>query len=324
MASAANNTEREVLRAFYDGIEEFYFTKYKVRNTQTLRKEKNISLILNYEEPVASEYAVQFGTAKDRSIDHHACKALIKEKCRNIIYLETPIIGRTINEKHLYEYYRVGVNGFLNQQGMFFDLDSVDPDRLAKFRYDFALPKKIKWRDSRKGHILLLVQLPGDMSLRGQKMGEWVMDTVEVLRSMTEQQIVIRLHPAMSAKGVNEFMSDISMMMLKNHKNVRFSDGRQTSLQQDLAEAGLCVNYSSGAGVDAVLAGVPTITTDRGGMAYPVSASYADDLGDLILPSDEDIEEWLLALSHSQWSLPEMRSGKAFKNIEPILTALSQ
>lgn len=69
----------------------------------------------------------------------------------------------------------------------------------------------------------------------------------------------------------------------------------QATLLQDLAGAGLLVTHSSAAAVTATLEGVPTITSQMSA-AYNVS----------------NVEQWAGVLADNQWTLDEIKSGKAW------------
>lgn len=78
------------------------------------------------------------------------------------------------------------------------------------------------------------------------------------------------------------------------------------SLSDVLAQAGLVVTINSNAGVDAVLAGVPTISFDDRSMAWAVTGHETEDI---IRP---DRTAWAHAMAWKQWSLEEMRSGECW------------
>jgi len=88
------------------------------------------------------------------------------------------------------------------------------------------------------------------------------------------------------------------------------------SLVADLACAALCVTFNSTAGVEAVLAGVPTVTRDAGAMAWPVATH------DLTEPlARPDREAWAHALAWTQWTLDEIARGDAWESLAPIMEA---
>lgn len=320
LMSGSNNTERMVLRAFHEGLTNYYFKKYSVTDLQNLKEAADIDLILNYDQEIpACDVGVQFGTVKERSADHHLTRQSLHKNARTVVYIETPILGRVINNKNSYSYYRVGVNGYLNNQGTFYLEENLDFSRLKHLQKTEVVPLFPGWKDHRKGSILVLCQLPGDSSMRGQRMSEWLVDTVNEIRSITGRPITIRLHPAMSPKGRAEFFGEVYELIFKNHLNITWSDGVSTSLSQDLDQAGVCVAYTSGSSVDSILAGVPVIALDEGNFTWPISSHNIKDIAHPRCADKKEIGQWLHRLANSQWSRDEMSSGVVWTHLEPII-----
>ena len=318
--SGANNTERNVLRSFYYGMEKYYISKYTARHTKDLKKHHNINISINYDTEIPEcDIAVQFGTAKNRPADHHVTKKSIEKNAKQIVYIETPLLGRVINKKNKYSYYRVGVNGFLYNDGIFYNDENIDYNRINVLRNDLHIPNFTNWRDHKSGEILILLQLPGDSSLRGQKHSEWLMDTIDEIRSITDRPINVRFHPAMSDKGRAEFFSEIGPILFKNYTSITWNDGMSRSLTDDLSAADICVSYTSGSCIDAVLAGVPVISVDEGNLAYPISSHRISDILNPQLASIDEVNNWLSALANSQWSDEEMLTGKVWSHIIDII-----
>ena len=321
ITSGSNNTERNILRSFYDGIEQYFFSKFNTDTTKKLKKEHGIDLRLSYDPEIDNcDVAVQFGTVKERNIEHHITKQSIKRNSKTIVYIETPILGRLINKKNDYSFYRVGVNGFLNNDGIFYQEENLDNTRIQLIKNSGLFIKDFSgWKNHTEGGILLLLQLPGDASLRGQRHSEWFMETVEKIRKKTNRTITVRFHPAMSDKGRAEFFSEIGDLIFKNYSNIVWSNGLETSLEEEFNSTGICVSYTSGSCVDAVLAGVPVISMDEGNLAYPISSRRIDDLDSPRLATHEEIKKWLDCLSNSQWNEQEMITGQVWNHIWPIL-----
>jgi len=316
ITSGSNNTERNILRSFFEGIEKYYFSKFNVDIHKKLKKEHGIDLRLSYDPEIEKcDVAVQFGTVKDRAAEHHVTKQSIRKNATTVIYVETPILGRIIDKQNNYNFYRVGVNGFLNNDGVFYDERNIDLDRLSFLRTQIEIPVFPGWKDHIAGNILILLQLPGDASLRGQRLSEWFVDTVREIRNRTDRNISVRFHPAMSEKGRAEFFSEIYSLFFENYKNVYWQDGISSSLTDDLLSAGICVSYSSGSCVDAVLQGVPCITMDEGNLAYPISSHRLDDINIPKLANKTEIDRWLVQLANSQWSESEMISGHVWEQL---------
>ena len=320
ISSGSNNTERNILRAFFDGIEKYYFEKFKIDNYKSLKKQHGIDLRLSYDPEIEKcDVAVQFGTVKERAAEHHATKASIRKNAKSIVFVETPLLGRVIDKNNNYDFYRIGVNGFLNNDGIFYEENKVDANRIEFLKNHLDIPSFPGWKDHTKGNILILLQLPGDASLRGQRLSEWLIDTVRHIRATSERPISIRFHPAMSDKGRAEFFSEVYPLVFDNYKNIIWQNGIFKSLKDELVEAGICISYSSGSSIDAVLNGVPCITTDEGNLAYNISSHRLDNLTNPKLASHEEIKKWIDYLANSQWCENEMLTGTVWNHIIPII-----
>jgi hypothetical protein len=82
------------------------------------------------------------------------------------------------------------------------------------------------------------------------------------------------------------------------------------TLAEDLARAAVCVTWNSNAGVEAVLAGVPTVSMCKGSMAYDVTGHVIGDM--LRLPR----EDWAARLAWCQWLPEEIATGVPFWNFK--------
>tara|TARA_Y100000385_G_C13105412_1_gene647297 strand:+ start:264 stop:1298 length:1035 start_codon:yes stop_codon:yes gene_type:complete len=330
MLTGQNNGEKDVLRAYYRGLVTHFSQSVKVKeeltefNMQKYIKEIRkigVEISLDYGE-VADETAdvgIIFGSAKERENLHHRVRNSVIEKCKNYIVLETPLLARSIVKQSNHDMYRIGLNGFLSGSGEF-NNENSNGDRLSKFG-DLYIRWK-GWINNKDGNILILTQLPGDASLRGSDHGEWLLDTIEELRSITKREIRIRFHPAMSEKGHENFFGDIGKIVFKNYPNIVWSDGIARTLQEDLKEAKTCITYSSGSAIDAIAYGIPTIAVDEGNFAYHVSSKQLEAVETPALASSEEIQQWFNDLSYCQWDRAEMAQGRAWTHIWPKIVDL--
>jgi len=328
MLSGQNNGEKDILRSYYTGILNYYFeTKLKQfpneaqvsKFIKLLKDDHSIKINLNYNDYCDNEVdiAVIFGSAKDRDNLHHKVRTNVIQNAKNYIVIETPLLNRTIVKASNHSYYRIGINGFLNDQGEF------NNDNMPDIRKNFFNITPHKFKNHADGDLLILLQLPGDASLRESDHGEWLLDTVEYIRQITDRNIVIRFHPAMSEKGHENFFRNIGTIVFKNYKNIIWSDGKTKSLHNDLENAGVCITYSSGSAIDAIIAGVPTITVDAGNFGYSISSKFIDDFQSPYIPTDKERDQWLSNLAYCQWSREEMTNGDSFRHLFPRLKELS-
>jgi len=145
-------------------------------------------------------------------------------------------------------------------------------------------------------YILVMGQVAGDAAVKGLDLNAWYKSVIEIIRSVTDKPVRFRPHPLSRS-----IAPDTGIPVL---------DG---DLFDVLDGASLCVTWNSNSGVDAVMAGVPTIALDPGSMAWPVTSH------DLIVgihhPHMPDRMQWLNNLMYSQWTVDEIRSGLAWEHL---------
>ena len=244
----------------------------------------------SYTKENAPDVAVICGMYK-QSVPYSAHRGRVFEVQR---YLgkNTLVVSKGFIERD--RYYSVGWNG-LNNKADFLNT-GMGRDRLPGVRL-------APWRTGGE-YFLIAGQIPWDANLQDVNFFEWVAVTALRLQRMSGTQIVFRPHPEMQGD-----LSELYEEMVKS--NIRISDA---SMKEDLAGAKAVISYNSNLAVDAVLAGVPTITRDIGSMAWPVSGHHFEYLMDpelLHLPR----EEWLNDLSYAQWTLEEMASGATWEHL---------
>jgi hypothetical protein len=76
------------------------------------------------------------------------------------------------------------------------------------------------------------------------------------------------------------------------------------------------VNYNSGPGIQAAIAGTRPIV-DNTSLAYPVGVGYAD----IEQPYTIDRHTWLAQICHTEYTVEELRRGLWLKRISSALTA---
>jgi hypothetical protein len=329
MLTGQNNGEKDVLRAYYRGLVQFFGGMFcqgieinDVNETKTVKeiRKNGVDLSLDYGEDPGEDcdLGIIFGSAKPRDNLHHRVRNSVIEKAKNYMIIETPLLARSIVKQSNHEYYRIGLNGFLNGQGEF-NNENCNDERIKNYG---ELYQWTGWKQNANGNILILLQLPGDASLRESNHGEWLLDTIEELRKITQREIRIRFHPAMSEKGHENFFGDVGKIVFKNYPKIVWSDGIGRTLQDDLKEAKTCVTYSSGSAIDSIVYGIPTIAIDEGNFAYPISSKTLDAVEEPILADAETVNQWLQNLSYCQWNRIEMSNGRAWTHIWPKIVEL--
>lgn len=318
-ASAKYNWEREILRGWYEGIINFYGGRKDYESeTKTLKRIKNdynIDIDIEYHMRLTDcDLAIMYGGWRNRG-DVHKFRTDIAMKSPVFICNETPLVGRSTNSKH-HSWNRVGVNGFLNGEGIFFKEGNLIENRWDNLKKIFNLQKK-PWRKN-GDHIVLALQLPGDSSMKTQDLSDWAIDTVDDIRRYSNRKIVVRLHPLLSDEGFMESLPFIKKVIFNHWNNVELGKSN-TPFIEDLKNAHCIVAYSSGLSIDSVINGIPVIAIDRSNFAFEISSHLIKDIENPMMADDNIVVDWLNKLSNSQWSRDEITNGLAWSQVLPII-----
>ena len=158
----------------------------------------------------------------------------------------------------------------------------VSADRWQRFGIELA-----PWRDLGE-YVLLLEQVTGDAT--APDWADWQ-----------------RICRAVIARGYTSYCRPHPL-----------SSARAAPLAEDLARAWLAVTWSSTAAVEAVIAGVPTITFDAGSIAWPVTSHS------FMTPTyTGDRLEWLYNLAYRNWTLSELEDGSAWWHLRHGLQSVA-
>lgn len=235
-----------------------------------------------------SDVAVVFGVYKSRvPASFHRGKVIASQKAKGLttVVLETGYINRGDGPEH---HYAVGLNG-LNGRADFKNENS--PTDRAQ-----ALGVELKpWKEGE--NILLCGQVPWDASVDHIDFVDWLIKAKATIRYYTKREIVFRPHP----KAVLPPFGDCSYS--------------RRPLLEDLKDAHCVVTFNSNSAVEAVIEGTPVFAFDKGSMATKVANNSFEDIEH---PKRPDRVQWLSDLAFAQWTLDEMREGKAWEHINPL------
>jgi hypothetical protein len=323
LSSTFNNTERETLVKFYNGIKRDLWPDDALIKTKKmmaqLNKENGLrsGVELNYHEKGRGKYdlAVIMGSWKpERNSVHHGVRTAIanNEEQKPFLVVETQLVGRKVFQPNMY--HRIGMNGFLCNQGIFGPDKEYPSDRFDRLNLPYN-----GWRKNRGDKIVIAMQLPGDASMRGIDITKWAIETVGKIRAVSDRPIEIRTHPGASAKGVSTYGELYEYLAFAHHKDVHCVNGRDLPWEDHILTSWCVVTYSSGLAIDAILNGIPVIAHDSGNFAYPISDCKADKVEDPKMANEDVVQNWLNTLAYAQWSPAEMESGECWQHIKPCV-----
>lgn len=208
---------------------------------------------------------------------------LQRDAGNHYLVLERGYIGDLKNRRR---WTSAGYDG-LNGRADFCNAD-VGPARWEKHFAQFMEPTTSRPGD----YALLMGQVRGDASLEGLKIESWYAATARVLNELG-WTVMFRPHPDDPTVAPDGTYSLVG------------------SLSGGLASAAVVVTWNSNSAVDAVLAGVPAVSMDRGSMAWDVTAHDLDDC--FIKP---DRPAWAAKLAHTMWNDDELSGGDAWDQLK--------
>lgn len=181
----------------------------------------------------------------------------------------------------------VSFGGGLNGYGQFRGpLD--DPSRWEKHFSGLLKPH----RGIRGGPAVILGQVPTDMSVRGVDLKRHYAEWAGKLRGQGFE-VKFRPHP----KAAGERIATVDTLPAEQ------------PIEDLLNNVSLAIAWNSNSLVDAVLAGVPTVSMDRGSMAWPVTGHAVE------MPPEVPRYWWAVALAYKQWTAEEMISGECWEAV---------
>lgn len=134
-------------------------------------------------------------------------------------------------------------------------------------------------------------------------MTQWVHDTVAILRHHTDRSIVVRPHPRCSIP----LPTGVAVQQPRRVANTYDSYDMHYNCHA-------VVNHNSGPGIQAAIAGVRPIV-DATSLAAPVAVQYAD----IEKPYTVDRDLWLTQISHTEYTIPEIKAGLWLNRLAPAL-----
>ena len=326
MNSTYRERERDVLRCMYNGIKRDLYPdntspemEKMIRNFNKAQG-RGTGVELSYDEKGRgkNDVGVIFGSWKpERSNPHHKIRSAVAEQDSPFICIETQLLGRCMFQES--EYHRVGINGFLNQQGIFGVEQDYDSRRFKKLGLNYN-----GWQKSRGDKIVVALQLPGDASLRGMDINEWAIWILEKLRGNTDRPIEIRTHPGVSQKGIDSYLPLFQYLAFTSDlKNTKVINGKDVPWEEQILDAHCVVSFTSGLSTDAILNGIPVVACDPGNFAWSISSQNIKEIENPFLADEDTVRDWLNTLAYCQWSKEEMESGECWHHLKPVLLELT-
>ena len=220
-----------------------------------------------------------------------------------LIILETPVLGRLINEPlKNQKFYRVMIDNHLGN-------DIIKKYQDKELTRDFLLPK-FKQYKKLGDHILLINQIIGDTAVVPHNPIIWIYKKIIDIRKHSNKKIIIREHPLQ----LREYQESLKKILIKINSNCSISNKKK--IEDDLENAASCVTLSSSASIDALINGVPIFVEDVRSFAYEIANT---DIKNINNPVNREREVLFKSIANTHWSVEEIRDGKCWFFIEKIL-----
>jgi hypothetical protein len=216
-----------------------------------------------------------------------------REQNKPVIIIETGALYRGNT-------WKISVN-HVDATGYYGHTQNLDPDRPRRLGMSLAVNL------SSNPVVLITGQHNRSHQLADVTQEAWMSDVIDKIRSVTDRPIHVRPHPR-CALDWNQLPQNIHQDQPKklagtyDSFNIRF-------------DYHAVVNYNSGPGIQAAIAGVRPIV-HKTSLAHPVSIA----IHNIDQPYDLDRHQWLTEICHTEYTLDEIKQALWLKRILPALT----
>jgi len=213
-----------------------------------------------------------------------------------------PVVIIEVGNLKRNETWRICLN-HINGLGIFGNKENLDNDRPKKLGIELK-----PFNTNRKKSILIATQ--HNKSLQWEEMPsmvDWTLKIIKEIQQRIDYPIFIRPHPRSPMPGIEHEFKNVHRQQPTKIKN--------TYDDFDIDFNYHCViNHNSGPTIHSAINGTPVICGESS-LAYPVSCTL-DDIIDPFLP---ERDQWLIELSHTEWTPEEISRGIPIKRLEPFL-----
>jgi len=204
-----------------------------------------------------------------------------------------PVIIIDVGTLYRGETWKIALNS-VTANGYYGHTENLDWDRPRKLGISLAVNL------SRNPRIVIAAQHARSQQVVGLvSMESWVVRQVEQLRKVTDRPIVVRPHPRSPLNWAGLVHLPLDVVIEKPVRVVNTYDSYNLAF-----DCHALVNYNSGPGIQAALAGTRPIV-DSSSLAHPVSIQ----LDDIERPYTVDRDQWLTEICHTEYTVKEIESG---------------
>jgi hypothetical protein len=196
-----------------------------------------------------------------------------------------------VGERHTWT--SLGYDG-LNGRADFCNAHITDTTRFNKNFSHLLQP----WQDTDKRQkVVIAGQCRMDAAVSHINIDEWYRSVAMEL-NLRGFEVVFRPHP------LNTHPWEIE-------PGLKVTVDTSSSFEECIKDAKCVVTYNSNAGVLSTLAGIPTISYDKGSMVHHITTHNLTNLS-----HKPDRREWSAKIAYSQWLPHEMSSGETWEHLK--------
>ena len=203
---------------------------------------------------------------------------------------DRPVIVVDVGALYRGQTWKVALNT-ITAEGYYGHTERLDWDRPRRLGISLAINL------NRNPRVVVAAQHARSLQVsKLENIETWISQQIERIQAVTDRPIVIRPHPR----------SRLNLSILP--ANAVIEQPRRVENSYDsynLAfDCHALVNYNSGPGIQAALAGTRPIV-DQSSLAYPVSI----DITDIERPYQIDRDQWLVEICHTEYTVEELGKG---------------
>lgn len=214
-----------------------------------------------------------------------------------------PVIVVDVGALYRGETWKIAVNS-ITAVGYYGHTQDLDWDRPKKLGISLAINL------SRNPRIVIAAQHAKSLQVADLISVEgWIVQQVEQLRQITDRPIVVRPHPRSRLNWTESVKLPKDVIVEQPQRVANSYDSYNLAF-----DCHAMVNYNSGPGIQAALAGTRPIV-DKSSLAYPVSISIQD----IEKPYTVDRDQWLVEICHTEYLTQEIQSGLWLKRLQSTL-----
>lgn len=186
----------------------------------------------------------------------------------------------------------------------------VDGTGISSYNFDNLIPNRadrlnLKLQPWRNGSNIVIAMQRHDSEQWHDRppMNQWLESTVAEIRKHSDRPIVIRPHPRSGCNVPPGCLIDRPQFTAGSYDDFDFD--------RVLESAHCVVNWNSGPGSQALIAGVPAFVGPSS-LASPI-ANW--DFSQIENPPKSERSVWLEQLAHTEWTVEEIKTGLPFRRL---------